>query len=220
MTLIGGVDISFLKDDPLQRACACLAILAFPSMRVEWSRVEAVEMREPYIAGFLAFREAPLILPLFEALRTERPELMPQVVVVDGNGTLHPRGCGLASHLGVQLGLPTIGVAKNFLFVGGLTREGVLAEYHRECKAQGDALPVVAEDSGRLLGHALMSSSQGRKPIFVSSGHRVSQQRALDIIRACCKHKIPEPTRQADLISRDWVRKNLEQEEKKKVEEK
>lgn len=77
-------------------------------------------MSEPYIPGFLAFREVPHLLACFRELGEE---FRPQVVLVDGNGVLHPRGFGLASHLGVLLDLPTIGVGKNLLCVDGLDRK-------------------------------------------------------------------------------------------------
>ena len=74
-----------------------------------------VKLKLPYIAGFLAFREVEPILELLKTLKKTNSNIYPQIVIVDGNGTLHPRRFGLASHLGVLADIPTIGVAKNFL---------------------------------------------------------------------------------------------------------
>lgn len=87
-------------------------VLEFPSLNVVYERYQMVRLTKPYIPGFLAFREVPFLLDLLNELRKTRPELVPQVVFMDGNGVLHPRGCGVACHFGVVADIPTIGVAK------------------------------------------------------------------------------------------------------------
>lgn len=98
---IAGVDISFEKDSPTSRACAMLTVLAFPSLEVVHVSSAMVEMTEPYIPGFLAFREVSFLMERLEAVREHLPLLSPQVIMVDGNGILHPRGgCGcMISHI-------------------------------------------------------------------------------------------------------------------------
>lgn len=88
---IGGVDISFDKARP-PLACAMLTILSFPSLEVLHSSSAMVEMTEPYIPGFLAFREVGFLVDQLESVRKRHPNLTPQVILVDGNGVLHPRG--------------------------------------------------------------------------------------------------------------------------------
>ena len=88
---VGGVDISFDKETP-NHACAMLCVLSFPSLEVVHVSSALVEMTEPYIPGFLAFREVGFLLELLECVREKCPHLAPQVIMVDGNGVLHPRG--------------------------------------------------------------------------------------------------------------------------------
>ncbi|BBI30521.1 endonuclease V [Acanthamoeba castellanii medusavirus] len=188
---VGGVDISFVKGDAVS-ACASLVVLAYPSLELVWSVERMVAMELPYISGFLAFREAPHLARLIDHLRAERPDLEPQVLFVDGNGILHPRGFGLASHLGVLSGIPTIGVAKTFLHVDGLDARSV------KSAMRDGRLPLVGS-SGTEWGVALKSTKGSTNPIYVSVGHRVSLASAETLTAACCRHRVPEPIRQADL---------------------
>lgn len=113
---IGGVDISFSKEDP-STACAALVVLDAGTLEVVHEEFDVVRLQVPYIPGFLAFREAPILLGLLEKMKTNNQHFYPQVLMVDGNGLLHPRGFGLACHLGVLADLPTIGVGKNVLIL-------------------------------------------------------------------------------------------------------
>ncbi|KAG5182445.1 endonuclease V-domain-containing protein [Tribonema minus] len=201
---VGGVDISFTKNSS-DNACASLVVLSFPELIVVHQLHARVTMTLPYISGFLAFREVEHIAALVERLRAERPDLLPDVVFVDGNGVLHPRGAGLASHLGVLCNLRTIGIGKTFLHIDGLTRDGV--------RAACGALPPEARgeyelrgDSGTVWGRALCFNDSVTAPIFVSVGHRVALQTAVALTRACCLYRMPEPVRQADILSRALVR--------------
>ncbi|CAM9997535.1 unnamed protein product, partial [Ectocarpus fasciculatus] len=124
LRLVGGVDISFVKGSE-ENACASLVVLEFPSLQTVYEAYERVTMNHPYMSGFLAFREVDHLARLVGQLRRERPDLEPDVVFVDGNGRLHPRGAGLACHLGVVTGLRTVGLGKTFLQVDGLTKVGV-----------------------------------------------------------------------------------------------
>ncbi|KAL6076216.1 ENDOV Endonuclease [Balamuthia mandrillaris] len=206
LRLVGGVDISFIKDDEVN-ACASLVVLSFPELKVLYQDFEMVELRLPYIAGFLAFREVPHLLPLFERLRQQKPELMPQVVFVDGNGVLHPRGFGLACHLGVLTGLPMVGIGKTFLFVDGMKLSDVRKRVKDQCQRGGQWVELVGA-SGKVWGAALRSTDDTTSPVFVSVGHRLSLSTALRATVACCKFRVPEPVRQADLLSRDYLRQH------------
>ncbi|CAN6869191.1 hypothetical protein Bca4012_044555 [Brassica carinata] len=88
---VGGVDISFSKDDS-SVACACLVVLELPSLRVVHNELSLIRLQVPYVLGFLAFREAPVLLQILEKMRDDHHPFYPQVVMVDGNGILHPRG--------------------------------------------------------------------------------------------------------------------------------
>jgi len=206
---VGGVDVSFVKDDP-DTACAALVVLEFPSLRLLYEDYAIVKLDLPYISGFLAFRECPHLTAMVETLRRDRPELLPQIVLVDGMGVLHPRGLGLASHLGVVTGLPTIGVGKTFLNVDGLQRDKVLRESHERLGGSGDTWRLVGA-SGRELGAALRSTAGAPNPVFVSRGHLITLETALRVVRACCKYRVPEPIRLADKGSREYLRFHIPQ---------
>jgi len=108
---IGGTDISFLKEDP-STACAAVVVLDADTLEVVHEEFDVVRLQVPYIPGFLAFREAPILLGLLDKVKINARHFYPQLLMVDGNGLLHPRGFGLACHLGVLADLPTIGVGK------------------------------------------------------------------------------------------------------------
>ncbi|XP_050175248.1 endonuclease V isoform X3 [Myiozetetes cayanensis] len=131
-----------------------------------------------------------------------------QVLLVDGNGVLHHRGFGVACHLGVLTDLPCVGVAKNLLQVDGLVRDELHREQIRSLQRSGDTFPLTGT-SGRVLGMALRSYHNSSKPLYVSVGHRVSLDTAVRLVGSCCRYRVPEPIRQADIRSREYIRKQL-----------
>ncbi|KAG6409725.1 hypothetical protein SASPL_127767 [Salvia splendens] len=200
---IGGADLSFSKNDP-SIACATLVVLDASTLEVVHEVSNTVELRVPYVPGFLAFREAPVLLRL---LKNTALQLYPQVLMVDGNGLLHPRGFGLACHLGVLADLPTIGIGKNLHHVDGLTQHGVRQLLEANGDSCADVFTLIG-DSGSTLGAALRSTVGSLKPIFISVGHRISLASTIEIVKLCCRYRIPEPIRQADIRSRDCLRKH------------
>jgi deoxyribonuclease V len=133
----------------------------------------------------LTFRELPPIERVLKRLKRR-----PNILMVDGNGILHPLGIGLASHVGVKLRIPTIGVAKKKLLgdVQGSPRPGK------------EAVPVTVE--GRHVGFAMVPTVKSKRPIYISPGNRVSLHSSVNIVKRFCKYRIPEPIRQADILSR------------------
>ncbi|XP_044103193.1 endonuclease V isoform X2 [Neovison vison] len=134
------------------------------------------------------------------------PEL--EVLLVDGNGVLHHRGFGVACHLGVLTDLPCVGVAKKLLQVDGLENDAQHREKIRLLQAGGDSFPLVG-GSGTVLGMALKSHDHSSKPLYVSVGHKISLEAAVRLTQGCCRFRIPEPVRQADIRSRDYIRRTL-----------
>ncbi len=138
----------------------------------------------PYVPGFLSFREAPAYLLALKAL----PEA-PEALLVDGQGIAHPRGLGIASHLGVHLDLPSVGVAKSLLYG---RPEGPLAQ------ERGSAVRLLSPE-GRPMGYVYRSRA-GARPLYVSPGHRVGLEEALAFVRALpTRFRLPEPLRLAHL---------------------
>jgi deoxyribonuclease V len=189
--VVAGVDQAFVDD----HAVSAIVCLQGGEVVERVSAVEPVEI--PYIPGLLSFREGGAILAAFEELETN-----PDVALVDGSGRIHFREAGLATHVGVTLDLPTVGVAKNLLC--GRPRESL----DRKLPV-GTRVPIETDDdvtapARTVIGYALQtrqfaSSNRYVNPLYVSPGHRVSADTATDIVEACCGgYKLPEPTRLAD----------------------
>ncbi|XP_068007370.1 endonuclease V isoform X2 [Melanerpes formicivorus] len=191
-----------------QQSLEVVVSVLSPCSQVLYEDCRMVAVSAPYVAGFLAFREVPFLVEALQRLEQQKPELKPQVLLVDGNGLLHPRGFGVACHLGVLTGLPCIGVAKNLLQVDGLVKDELHKEQIRSLRRGGDSFPLTGS-SGGVLGMALRSYDKSSKPLYVSVGHRVCLETALRLVKSCCRYRVPEPIRQADIRSREYIRQQL-----------
>ncbi|KAK0571001.1 hypothetical protein LWI29_009635 [Acer saccharum] len=203
---VGGVDISFSKEDP-SIACGCLIVLQLKTLQIVYQDLCLLRLQVPYVPGFLAFREAPVLLQLLDNMKKNANPFYPQVLLVDGNGLLHPRGFGLACHLGVLANLPTIGIGKNLHHVDGLTHSTVRQLLQAKENSNGNIITLTGA-SGFTWGVAMKSTEDTLKPIFISIGHRVSLDSAIRIVKMTCKYRVPEPIRQADIRSRDYLQKH------------
>jgi deoxyribonuclease V len=160
------------------------AIVVDSLMNVIEESIASAKITMPYIAGLLFFREGPAAIVALKKLRAK-----PDVLIVHGCGINHPRFAGFASHLGVVLNAPTIGVSKTTLC-------GEYVEPDQACYC----VPLMFR--GRQLGFVLKTIT-GTKPIFVSPGHRISLQYALRVVQQCViNHRLPEPLRLAHIKAR------------------
>lgn len=201
--LVGGFDISFPEAGTSNPSVACLCVLTLPDLKVVYEAIEECEMSVPYIPGFLAFREADVCRRMLAGVPLA---LRPEVLVLDGNGVMHPRQCGLASHVGVVCDLPTIGVSKNLLAVDGLTRDSVKLQTKKMLSSKVREWDLVG-NSGRVWGRAFVPPTAKSNAVFVSVGHRLDLATAMGIVRQCCHDsRVPAPVRHADLASRQAVR--------------
>ncbi|KFK29703.1 hypothetical protein AALP_AA7G168100 [Arabis alpina] len=203
---VGGVDMSFSKEDS-SVACACLVVLELPSLSLVYHDFSFLRLHVPYIPGFLAFREAPVLLQLLQKMKDDKNPFYPQVLLVDGNGILHPRGFGLACHLGVLANLPTIGVGKNLHHVDGLNQSEVRRSFQLKENEHEQVITLVG-NSGLTWGVGFRPTLSSLKPIYVSVGHRISLDSAVNIVKMTCKYRVPEPIRQADMRSRAYLQKH------------
>ncbi len=178
--LIGGIDLTFesIKENPT-RAWASLVVIRLSDLRVVYQKVVQGVVDFPYIPTFLAFRELPLMLKLHQ-----EAELKPDVFFIDGQGIAHPRGCGIASHFGVETGAVSVGVAKTRLF-------GYGKEPNRE---RGSYSYLTYR--GKVIG-AILRTKDNTEPVYVSVGHRISLRTAIDLVLRTSLYRIPEPTRLA-----------------------
>jgi len=172
-----------------------------------YSDTRMVQLTAPYVPGYLAFREAEPLVELINSQLENKPELTPQVILVDGNGILHPSRFGLACHIRVMADVPTVGVAKNLFQMEdlGLMRDDGHKHQVEELRDRGDTFDLQTASS-EVLGVALKSSRDATKPVFVSVGHRIDLKTATAVVLACSKYRIPEPTRQADMRTREYIR--------------
>ncbi len=182
---VAGVDMAINKEDEMARAAVML--LTYPALEMVEKHVYEEPIRMPYVPGLLSFREAPSVLGALGKLR-QRPDL----VMVDGQGIAHPRRIGIASHLGLWLQLPTIGCAKSIL-----TGRYDQAELKEEA---GSWVPLV--DKQETIG-AVVRTRTHVNPMFISPGHLISLETSIRYVLACSKgYRLPEPTRQADKLSK------------------
>jgi deoxyribonuclease V len=157
-----------------------VAILTFPGLQVVETFLARQPTRFPYVPGLLSFREIPALLEALSNIKTK-----PDIILCDGHGTAHPRRLGIASHLGVLLDCPTIGVGKSLL-VGRHAKVGL---------QRGDYEPLVHK--GETIG-AVLRTRTGFNPLYISGGHKVSLQSAIDYVMKCTtKYRLPETTRAA-----------------------
>jgi deoxyribonuclease V len=177
--LIAGADVSYSRFSNV--LYAGVIVLRMADLTVVERRGAVLETTFPYVPGLLSFREAPALLRAFAQV-----ELEPDVVVFDGQGLAHPRRLGLACHVGLWLNRPCVGCAKSRL-TGTFKRLGLKA---------GSRVPLVDRDE--ILG-AVVRTKPRVEPVFVSVGHRIDLDSAVDaIIAARAGYRIPEPTRLAD----------------------
>ena len=177
---IAGADISYSKHSDL--FYAAVIMMEFPSLDIIEERTAVERAPFPYIPGFLSFREGPAFLKIFENVHH-----VPDVVIFDGQGIAHPRGVGLASHMGLFLNIPTIGCAKTRL----------AGRYGEVGNDVGDYADLILHD--RIVG-AVLRTKKKVKPIFISPGHMIGIRKSADIVLHCCRgYKLPEPVRRAHL---------------------
>jgi deoxyribonuclease V len=181
---VGGVDVGF--EDQGRTTRAAFVVLSFPGLQLQEQAVVRRPTRFPYVPGYLSFRELPAVLDALDRLST-RPDLL----LCDAQGLAHPRRFGLACHLGVLTDLPSIGVAKSRLI-------GVHSEPAAE---KGGWTPLL--DDEEIIGAVLRTRSHVR-PVYVSIGHRISLETAIDyVLRCTTRYRLPETTRWAHRLASD-----------------
>ncbi|HHM06360.1 MAG TPA: deoxyribonuclease V [Gammaproteobacteria bacterium] len=179
---VAGVDVGFEQDGAITRAA--VVVLGFPGLMPLEHTIARLPTSFPYIPGLLSFREAPAVLKALDALRTP-----PDLLLCDGQGIAHPRRFGLACHLGVLTDLPAVGVAKSRL-VGHHGPAG---------NEKGDWTPL--KDKEEIIG-AVLRTRRGVRPVYVSSGHRISLATAIDyVLRCTTRFRLPETTRAAHRLA-------------------
>lgn len=185
ITHVAGMDVSNNLFDPTQRIYASAVVLEPKLKQVVDKGVASIQQKFPYIPGFLGFREAPALISAYQKLN-----ITPSLIMVDGHGISHPRGLGIASHIGALLDCPTVGVAKTIL-IG--EPKGNLGE------AVGSTVPLLWHNKQIAV---VLRTKVRCKPLIISPGHKISFETAVKLVMAwLTKYRLPEPTRQAHLAA-------------------
>jgi deoxyribonuclease V len=185
---IAGVDAAFLQDRVIGVAC----LYKYPDIILIEEAYAVAEILFPYIPGFLSFREGPALIKAFNSLK-----IKPDVIIFNGHGIAHPKGLGIAAHIGVLLDIPTIGCAKSRL----------IGEYREPGLKKGNWSPL--KYNGKTIG-AVLRTKDNVRPLFVSPGNRIDLRGSIEIVLVCTrKYRIPEPLRRADFISKKIKRELL-----------
>ncbi len=182
VSLVAGADFSYDKKEEL--IAAVVVVMKLPELEMVETAEAVMKVGLPYIPGFLSLRETPAFFAAFQRIKYR-----PDVTLLDGNGIAHPRRMGLASHAGVGLDIPTIGCAKTPFF-----------PFRPPPPARG-AFTYFKNHAQEKVGFCLRTRT-GVRPVFVSPGHRVNFSLSRKIVLECCRFRIPEPIRQAHLLSR------------------
>ncbi len=179
---VAGADAAYLAA--AKKALAAVALFDYFTMELIETARAIVPITFPYVPGLLSWREGPAVVAAFEQLERE-----PDVILIDGHGIAHPRRFGIASHIGVLLDKPTIGVAKTRL-VGAYDEPAVR-------RGASSALREKGEEVG-----TVVRTKTGVQPVFVSVGQAVTLPDAVKVVLDCCRgYRLPEPTRQAHLAA-------------------
>jgi len=184
---IAGVDVGYEKDG--DRLVAVVAVLEANDLSIIETTTYTGTISFPYIPGLFSFRELPPVLKALEQLKN-----IPDLIICDGQGIAHPHRLGLASHLGVVTGIPTIGCAKTKL----------LGNYVEPGNSKGEFSELV--DQGEIIG-SVLRTQDGIKPLFISVGHKISIATACKwILKVCKNYRLPEPIRTADQLTKVGIK--------------
>lgn len=180
LRLVAGVDVGFKGDE----AIAAVVVLRYPQMEVVETATAVVPVEFPYIPGLLAFREGPAAVAALSKLRHE-----PELLIFDGQGLAHPRRMGIATHIGLIFDRSSIGCAKSRLF----------GTHHEPGPRKGSYVHLY--DGDEVIG-AVVRTRDNVSPVYVSIGHRIDLDSAIEIVLNCCKgYRLPEPIRLAHQLA-------------------
>lgn len=181
---VAGVDVGFEADGTITRAA--IAILSFPDLQLQEHAIARRPTEFPYVPGYLSFREVPAVLDALAQVK-----ITPDLLLCDGQGIAHPRRFGIASHLGLLVNLPAIGVGKSRL----------VGKHDEVPDQKGSWVPLTHK--GETIG-AVLRTRPGTKPLYISIGHRVTLLTAIEyVLRCTTKYRLPETTRFAHKLASD-----------------
>ena len=173
---VAGLDVAYPKNE-FEDVCGACVVMDFKTKQIIEEKIVSAKTYFPYISTYLSYRELSIVKELVKSL-----DGTPSLLMLDGNGILHPYRFGLASHAGVLLDIPSIGIAKSLLY--GTVEENTV------------------KINNEKRGASVILSKGAKKPIYISPGHRISFETSLDVIRHLGKYKLPEPLRLAHMLAK------------------
>lgn len=191
VSYVAGADVSFSRhsDD----IYAAVVVLNYPKLDVVEQKTAMAKATFPYVPGFLTFREGPALLATFEKIETD-----PDVIIFDGQGIAHPRGFGIASHMGLLLDKPSVGCAKSLL----------VGRYEEPGGGRGSTSPLLDKNNKKL--GVVLRTRDRVSPVFVSIGNKIDLKGSVDITLSCApRYRLPEPIRKAHNLSNEFRREHL-----------
>jgi deoxyinosine 3'endonuclease (endonuclease V) len=202
---LGGVDITFTKADQNQ-AIACLVIHDFATKELVATFTMKCTIVVPYVPYYLAYREVPAYLELINFVRANYPELIPNAIIVDGNGVWHPRQCGCATALAIFSNIPCVGVAKKFLQTDGKTQRADIDAFAQLNAPNKGDFATFTDAYGRVLGNIFNVTGSVKKLTYISVGSGMTLDCATQIVTSFGEFRNNEAVRQADLLSRKMAK--------------
>jgi deoxyribonuclease V len=180
---VGGIDVGFEGD----QARAAIVVLSYPELTPIEGVASKTAVPFSYIPGLLAFREGPAVIAAWEKLQAK-----PDLLIFDGQGIAHPRGIGIASHMGLWFEKPSIGVAKSRLY----------GRHINPGPRRGDGSELLDEHDPTYVIGMVLRTRDDVNPVYVSPGHLIDVQHSVEFVLNCCtKYRLPEPTRWADKVA-------------------
>ena len=176
---IAGIDVAYPKND-FNECCAACVVLDYETKEIIEEKTIFQKTLFPYIPTYLSYREISFVKNLLDKLDTT-----PSIILIDGNGILHPFGFGFASHVGVLFDISTVGIAKNML-CGKLENNKVIF-------------------NGKKIGYSMFSNDRVKNPVFISPGHKISFKKSVEVVKNVSFLKNPEPLRRAHILARNTI---------------
>lgn len=204
-----GMSIANDKEDETKLVCG-LCVYDFQDGKKKYSFAKVFDTDIPYMSGYVGFRESVVYEEMYKNLMINKPQYSPDVIMLNTYGRLHPRKAGCACHVGVDLGVPVIGIGQTILNVDGLVEHEIKKKFKEECTEEGD-FSLLKGKSGYIYGAALRTTEASENPVHITIGNKISLQTAINITLNCCINRTPEPIRGSNKIAKDTLYNHIKE---------
>lgn len=196
------------RDDE-ELVAVSIILYDFESKKCIYKNFKVTRCKIPYISGFVGFAESELYNELYNEMLNKHPSYVPDVIIINSYGKLHPRCAGSATQLALKLNIPTIGIGKVIIPIDGLYEMETKKYFREKCNSIGDYIELKGK-SNIIYGAALKNHGTSNRPLYVSVGNYITLQTAINIIINCSTFITPEPVRIAERFSKDKLKEYLD----------